>query len=100
MNSKLKDKQMDILFNGILQIQTVEECYAFFEDLCTINELKALAQRFEVAQLLREKETYSDIVQKTGASSATVSRVNRALHYGADGYKMVLDRLDEIKKLK
>lgn len=93
MNSKLKDEMTDKLFEVILKLETVEECYAFFEDICTVNELKALAQRLEVAKMLEEKRTYVEIQQLTGASTATISRVNRSLSYGTDGYKIVLDRI-------
>ena len=95
MNRKLKDEDMDILFRGILKLQTVEDCYDFFEDLCTISELRAMVQRFEVARLLDEGRIYSDIVQETGASTATISRVNKCLVYGSDGYRKMLDRLKE-----
>lgn len=79
----------------MLCLKSVEECYEFFEDICTINELLSLSQRFEVARMLREKKTYLEIAEKTGASTATISRVNRSLNYGNDGYDMVLDRLNE-----
>ena len=93
MNGKLHDKNIDFLFQAVLSLETVEECYQFFDDLCTMPELKAMSQRLEVAQLLDEGLIYNDILQRTGASSATISRVNRALQYGADGYKTVLPRL-------
>lgn len=93
MNSKLRDEHTDSLFDAILHLQNREECYNFFEDLCTIAEIKALAQRLEVARMLREKKTYTEICERTGASTATISRVNRCLVYGADGYNLVLDRL-------
>jgi len=93
MNSKIRDENTDNLFRAILLLETVEECYNFFEDLGTINEIKAFAQRFAVARMLMEKKTYKEIHEKTGASEATISRVNRALHYGADGYKLILERL-------
>ena len=95
MNSKLKDGHMDELFTGILSLNTVEECYNFFEDLCTITELRAMAQRFQVAKMLDQGQIYSDIVRETGASTATISRVNECLIYGTDGYRMVLDRTKE-----
>ncbi len=95
MNSKLRDEHTDSLFDAILLLKNREECYNFFEDLCTIAEIKALAQRLEVAKMLREKKTYTDICDETGASTATISRVNRCLVYGADGYNLVLDRLEE-----
>ena len=95
MNSKLKDAGMDELFRGILALASLEECYNFFEDLCTINELRAMEQRFEVARMLDRGQIYSDIVRETGASTATISRVNKCLTYGTDGYRTVLDRLKE-----
>ena len=95
MNRKLKDEDMDILFRGILKLQTVEDCYYFFADLCTIAELRAMVQRFQVARMLDEGRIYSDIVQETGASTATISRVNKCLVYGSDGYRKMLDRLKE-----
>ncbi len=95
MNQKLKDEEMDVLFRGILKLETVEECYDFFEDLCTISELHAMAQRFQVARMLDEGKIYSDIVRDTGASTATISRVNKCLMYGSDGYRKLLDRLRE-----
>ena len=91
--SKIRDDQVDMLFDAILCLKDREECYRFFEDLCTINEIKSLAQRLEVAMMLREKRTYHEIAEKTGASTATISRVNRALTYGAEGYDKVLSRL-------
>ena len=95
MNSKLKDGHMDELFTGILSLNTVEECYNFFEDLCTITELRAMAQRFQVAKMLDQGQISSDIVRETGASTAAISRVNKCLIYGTDGYRMVLDRTKE-----
>ena len=92
--SKIKDELVDQLFEAILKLRNIEECYRFFEDIATINEIKALAQRFEVAKMLRQKKTYIEIAEKTGASTATISRVNRALNYGANGYKIILDRLE------
>ena len=85
--------QIDLLYEAVLSLETPEECRAFFQDLCTVAELRAMAQRLEVAQLLDKGLIYNDILQRTGASSATISRVNRALQYGADGYKTVLPRL-------
>lgn len=93
MNSKLKDAGMDELFRGVLALESLEECYNFFEDLCTITELRAMEQRFEVARMLDDGQIYSDIVRETGASTATISRVNKCLTYGTDGYRTVLDRL-------
>ena len=95
MNRKLKDEDMDILFRGILKLSTVEECYDFFEDLCTVNELLSLSQRYEVASMLKDHKTYLEIAEKTGASTATISRVNRSLNYGSDGYDMVFARVKE-----
>ena len=93
MNSKIKDEATDKLFEAILTLKSVEECYAFFEDVCTVNEIKALAQRLEVAKMLEEKMTYQEIQQETHASTATISRVNRCLSYGSDGYKLILQRI-------
>ena len=97
MNSKIKDDSVDFLFRAVLSLKTVEECYNFFEDLCTVNELLSLSQRFEVAAMLREHKTYLDIAEKTGASTATISRVNRSLNYGNDGYELIFERLSEKK---
>ena len=93
MNEKLQDENLDSLFKAILTLQTTDECYRFFEDLCTVPELKAMAQRIVVAQMLTERHIYTDIVSRTGASTATISRVARALNYGSDGYALVFDRL-------
>ena len=87
------EEQAALLFDAVLALRDREECRAFFQDLCTVSELRAMAQRLEVAQLLDRGMIYNDILQRTGASSATISRVNRALQYGADGYKTVLPRL-------
>ncbi len=94
-NPKLKDDITDQLFRAILSLKTEEECYQFFEDVSTIGELKSMAQRLEVARLLKAGVIYDDIVASTGASTATISRVKRCLYYGADGYKTVLARLEE-----
>lgn len=93
MNSKIKEVATDKLFEAILTLNSLEECYAFFEDICTVNEIKALAQRLEVAKMLEEKMTYQEIQQETHASTATISRVNRCLSYGSDGYKLILERV-------
>lgn len=93
MNKKLKTDAVDHLFDAVLCLNTREECYNFFEDLCTINELLSLSQRFEVASMLDGGNTYLEIAEKTGASTATISRVNRSLNYGNDGYELVLERL-------
>ena len=92
-SSKIEDKNMDELFDAILSLKNKEECYRFFEDICTIKELKAISQRLEVVKLLVTDNTYHAIEQETGASTATISRINRALHYGADGDNLVLKRL-------
>ena len=94
MASKLHDKNTDLLFQAILQLKTPEECYSFFEDLCTVPELKAMSQRLVVARMLTKKNVYNTIVEETGASTATISRVNRSLSYGCGGYEMVFDRID------
>ena len=85
---------MDLLFEAILKLENREECYKFFEDIATINEVKALAQRMQVAKLLNEKKTYTEIAEITKASTATISRVNRCVTYGTGGYKIVLERLN------
>ena len=92
--SRLESKQTDRLAEAFLTLETVEDCYRLFEDLFTIREIQDLSQRLEVAELLDRNWTYSDIVEKTGVSTATIVRVNRALNYGADGYRHVLDRLN------
>lgn len=94
-HSKLESKEMDDLFNAILNLENLEECYRFFDDICTINELQALAQRLEVAGMLNDKRTYLEIAYKTGASTATISRVNRCLNYGAGGYGLILEKLEK-----
>lgn len=99
MNSKLRDEHIDLLFKAVLTLESVDECYDFFEDLCTIKELKALAQRLVVAKMLTEKKVYSDIVNETGVSTATISRVNRSLYYGNDGYRIIFERLKANKEL-
>ena len=98
LNGKLKDSNVDFLFKAILGLESVEECYDFFEDLCTVTELKALSQRIVVAKMLSEKQVYSEIVNKTGASTATISRVNRSLNYGCDGYEKIFERIDKAEK--
>ena len=95
MNDKLRDKHMDELFEAILTLQSIDECYNFFEDLCTITELRAMEQRFQVAKMLDQGQIYSDIVRETGASTATISRVNKCLTYGTDGYRNVLEKLKQ-----
>ena len=93
MSKKIRTEAVDHLFEAILCLKDKEECYTFFEDVCTINELLSLSQRYEVAKMLREKKTYVEIAEKTGASTATISRVNRSLNYGSDGYKVVFARM-------
>lgn len=98
MNKKIHTQAVDQLFEGILSLQSKEECYDFFEDLCTVNEILSLSQRFEVAAMLRNHETYLKIAEQTGASTATISRVNRSLNYGTDGYEMVMERIKQPKE--
>ena len=95
MSKDIHTEAVDQLFQAILTLKTVDECYTFFEDACTINELLSLSQRFEVATMLRENKTYLDISKKTGASTATISRVNRSLNFGNDGYDLTFRRLRE-----
>lgn len=95
MSKTVRTEAVDHLFEAILTLQDKEECYTFFQDVCTINELLSLSQRYEVAKMLREKKTYLEIAEKTGASTATISRVNRSLNYGCDGYDMVFSRLEK-----
>ena len=93
MESKIKDKNVDALYKAVLTLKTEDECYRFFEDICTVQELKSIAQRLQVAKQLQEEKTYAVIEENTKVSTATISRINRSLHYGADGYKLVLARL-------
>ena len=97
MNKKIRTGAVENLFEAILTLEDKEECYRFFEDLCTVNELLSLSQRFEVATMLRKHDTYLKIAEKTGASTATISRVNRSLNYGEDGYSIVFSRMDSMK---
>ena len=97
MNSKLQSDTLERLFEALMALSSQEECYNFFEDLCTITELKALSQRYQVAELLLEGKVYNDIVKETGASTATISRVNRSLSLGNDGYKTIINRLKKDK---
>lgn len=90
---RVENDQIDGLCEAFLTVKNKEECYKFLEDICTIKEIQAISQRFEVAKLLKSKKTYTEIEEITGASTATISRVNRSLNYGADGYKMVFERL-------
>ena len=93
MNKQHKKPRCDDMYRAILTLKTVEECKQFFDDLCTVTELQAMEQRFEVAKLLNEGLIYNDILEKTGASSATISRVNRSLNYGTDAYRMIFARM-------
>ena len=93
MIEKLNEKELAELYEAVLTLKNTEECSKFFEDICTIPELKAISQRYQVAKMLSKKSVYSDIVSETGASTATISRVNRSLNYGSDGYKIVFERL-------
>ena len=95
MNEKLKGLHVEYLFQAVLCLETMEGCYNFFADLCTVPELTALSQRLQVAKMLHEHKVYSEIVQATGASTATISRVNRSLSYGCDGYQVVFDRVKD-----
>lgn len=96
--SRFKDDFVEHLFEAILLLRNKEECYRFFEDVCTVAEIKAIAQRLDVAKMLDRDFTYTDISEKTGASTATISRVKRCLFFGADGYRLVLDRLQRLEK--
>ena len=93
--SKFKSEDIDELFKAILVLEDEEDCYRFFEDICTVNELYSIAQRLKVAKLLYQKETYEEIEAETSASTATISRINKCLRYGADGYRRILERLEE-----
>lgn len=94
MSKNIRTPAVDHLFEAILCLRNLEECYTFFEDICTVNEILSLSQRFEVARMLRNHNTYLEIAEKTGASTATISRVNRSLNYGNDGYDMVFARMN------
>ena len=95
MSKKIHTEAVDSLFDAVLSLKNREECYQFFEDVCTVNEILSLSQRFEVAKMLKEKKTYLEISEKTGASTATISSVNRSLNYGNDGYDMVFERISK-----
>lgn len=98
MNESIRGTSVEFLFHAILSLESMEDCYDFFEDLCTVQELKAISQRIVVAKMLSEKRVYSDIVKETGASTATISRVNRSLVYGSDGYMKIFDRIPQFWK--
>lgn len=93
MNKKLRDENVEFLMQAVAMIESKEEAADFFEDLCTVTELKAMSQRLAVARMLREQKVYTEIVEKTGASTATISRVNRCLNYGTDGYHTILEKM-------
>ena len=95
MNPKIKNSNTDTLFKAILSLRSIDECYSFFDDLCTVPELKAMAQRYAVAKMLNDGDIYTDIVKATGASTATISRVNRSLNYGSEGYALTFERLKD-----
>ena len=95
MNKKIRTSAVETLFEAIIKLESVDECFDFFEDLATINEILSLSQRFEVARMLRQHKTYLEIAEKTGASSATISRVNRSLNYGNDGYDLAIQRIQD-----
>ena len=95
MSKKIHTEAVDSLFDAVLSLKSREECYQFFEDVCTVNEILSLSQRFEVAKMLKEKKTYLEISEKTGASTATISLVNRSLNYGNDAYDMVFDMISK-----
>ena len=98
MGRNIRTPSVDALFDAVLSLRDKEECYRFFEDICTFNELISISARLDVARMLEEGKTYTDIAEKTGASTATISRVNRTLMYGNEGYKLVIDRLRENDK--
>lgn len=95
MGKTIRTDAVKDLFDAVLTLENVEECFAFFEDVCTVNEVLSIAQRFAVAKMLKENHTYLEVAKETGASTATISRVNRSLNYGSDGYDMVFSRLSE-----
>lgn len=97
-NSKIKSEQADSFFEAILLLENMEECYRFFEDVCTIKEMQAITQRLEVAKLLKVKKTYNEIETETGASTATISRINRSLNYGSNGYDLILKKLGIVEE--
>ncbi len=99
-NSRIKSEQVDSLFEAILLLENMDECYRFFEDICTVKEIQSIAQRLEVAKLLTLNKTYNEIEKETGASTATISRINRSVNYGVDGYDIVLKRLGYLEEDK
>lgn len=98
MQNKIRDEKLEFLLRGILALDSIDECYHFFEDLCTVSELQEMSRRLLAAKMLKENYIYTEIAAQTGLSTATISRVNRCLKYGNDGYITVLDRLDRAKK--
>lgn len=98
MKSKIRDEKLDFLFRGILTLETVEDCYNFFEDLCTVSELQEMSRRMHAARMLNSNHIYSDIAEQTGLSTATISRVNRCLKYGSDGYLSVLEKIEKKRR--
>ena len=98
MKNKIRDEHLDYLLRGILTLETIEECYSFFEDLCTVSELQEMSRRMHAARMLKNNYIYSEIAEQTGLSTATISRVNRCLKYGSDGYLTALDRLERIDR--
>lgn len=97
MKNKIRDEKLDFLFRGILSLESIEDCYNFFEDLCTVSELQEMSRRMHAAKMLYNNYIYSEIAEQTGLSTATISRVNRCLKYGSDGYISVLERLEKQK---
>lgn len=97
-SSRMKSDQADSFFEAVLSLETMEECYRFFEDVCTIKEIQSIAQRLEVAKLLKTGKTYNEIEEATGASTATISRINRSLNYGADGYNIIFKKIGFIEE--
>lgn len=95
MSKQIRTEAVEHLFEAVLKLENKEECFRFFEDVCTVNELLSLSQRFEVARMLTKNKTYLEIAEQTGASTATISRVNRSLNYGNDGYHLVFSRMEE-----
>lgn len=98
-DARIRTEQADLLMEAVLTLETVDDAYRFFEDLCTVAEIRSMAQRFTVATMLRDSVKYQEIARRTGASTATISRVNRAREYGADGYNRVLDAMDSAGRL-
>jgi len=92
-DSKFKNEAIDRMFEAVLSLETEEDCYRFFEDLCTVKELQEMSQRYHVARMLADKRTYTEIEKATGASTATISRINKCLVYGANGYKSTIDKI-------